>query len=125
MPDLTVNDVRPFVPAREFDTSRAFYLALGWTEQWREDGLALLSLGGSQFILQDFYVKDWAENSMLTVDVVSAADWHEHVSAVLAGRDYGPARVAEPRNEGWAVVTYVWDPSGVLLHFAQLPQAEG
>ena len=103
------------------EISNAFYTALGWTEIWSDGGLALLSLGGSQFVLQARYVKEWAENFMLTVEVVSADDWFRHVSDVLHGAKYGDARVAEPKDEGWARVTYVWDPSGVLLHFAQFP----
>ena len=122
MTDLTVADVRPFVPALDFETSQAFYRALGWTELWSDAGLSLLSLGGSQVMLQDHYVKEWAENSMLTVEVVSADDWYGHVSDILGARAYGDARVSEPKDEGWARVTYVWDPSGVLLHFAQFPR---
>ena len=119
MTDLTVVDVRPFLPAIDLEISRAFYTALGWTEIWRDRGLVLLSLGGSQFVLQDHYVKEWAENSMLTVEVVSADDWYRHVSDMLRAATYGDARAAEPKDEGWARVTYVWDPSGVLIHFAQ------
>lgn len=123
MPDLTVADVRPFVPTLDLDTSRSFYRALGWIEVWSDGGLALVSLGGRQIMLQDRYVKDWAENFMLTVEVASADDWYSHVSDVLAAGAYGDARVAEPQEEGWARVTHVWDPSGVLLHFAQFPKA--
>jgi hypothetical protein len=119
MADLTVVDVRPFVPALDMETSRAFYQALGWAQLWSDGGLALLRLGGSQIMLQDHYVKEWAENSMLTVEVASADDWYEHVSDVLANGGYRDARVSEPRDEGWGRVTHVWDPSGVLLHFAQ------
>ncbi|MDH2413797.1 VOC family protein [Nocardioides sp. CER19] len=121
MTDLSVTDVRPFVPALDLAASRNFYLALGWSELWRDDALVLLGLSGSQLMLQDRYVKEWAENSMLTVEVGSADDWYAKVTAVLAAGRYGTARVAEPRNEEWARVTYVWDPSGVLLHFAQFP----
>lgn len=115
-------DVRPFVPARDFERSRRFYLALGWAELWRGDGLALLSLGGSQFMLQDRYVQQWADNSMLTVEVASADDWYRHVTTVLQSGEFGESRVREPQHEDWARVTYVWDPSGVLLHFAQFDQ---
>ena len=31
---LAVVDVRPFVPAADFATSKAFYEALGWTTIW-------------------------------------------------------------------------------------------
>lgn len=119
---LAVTDVRPFIPAKDFQRSLAFYTALGWSMLWTdEEGLALLSLGGSQIMLQDFYVKDWAENSMLVVEVTDATAWHRHIERSLADGDYGDARVAEPQQQDWgALVTYVWDPCGVLLHFTQL-----
>jgi uncharacterized glyoxalase superfamily protein PhnB len=119
---LAVTDVRPFVPAKHFPQSLAFYTALGWTTLWSDDGgLALLSLDGHQLMLQDFYVKDWAENSMLVVEVADAVAWHRHIERVLADGDFGSARVDEPQQQDWgALVTYAWDPCGVLLHFTQL-----
>ena len=120
MPDLGVTDVRVFVPAREFAVSRAFYRALGWAELWTDGSLALLELADRRIMLQDHFVRDWAENFMITVEVASADAWHHHVVAVLAGGSYGDARVAEPKHEPWgARVTYVWDPCGVLLHFVE------
>jgi len=118
---LPVEDVRPFVPAKDFEVSRRFYEALGWSTVWTDDdGLAMMELGGHRFMLQDHYVRDWAENFMITVVVDDAAAWYRHAASVLADGDYGGARVAEPRREDWgATVTYVWDPCGVLLHFTQ------
>ncbi|HEX2576571.1 MAG TPA: hypothetical protein VHK88_09505 [Aquihabitans sp.] len=116
-----IEDLRTFVPARDLATSQAFYEALGWTTIWTDGGgLALLELGGFRFMLQDHYVQAWAENSMLTIVVPDARWWFERAMQVLADGDFGPARVAEPRVEDWgATVTYVWDPSGVLLHVTQ------
>ena len=95
---LAVTDVRPFVPAEDFQRSLAFYTALGWTTLWSDGGgLALLSLGGRQIMLQDFYVKDWAENSMLVVEVADAAAWYRHVERCLAEGDFGCARAAPPQ----------------------------
>ena len=101
--------------------ARAFYEALGWTTVWTDgNGLAQLELAGHRFMLQDFYVKQWAHNSMITIDVVDAGAWYEHVAAVIGVGSYGDVRVAPPKSEEFgALVTYVWDPSGVLLHFTQ------
>jgi hypothetical protein len=118
---LAVEDVRAFVPARDFPVSQAFYEALGWSTVWTDgDGLALMELGGFRFMLQHYYVKEWAENFMLTIVVADAAAWFERASGALGGGAFGDARVAEPKVEDWgATVTYVWDPCGVLLHFTQ------
>lgn len=121
MADLSVTDVRHFVPARDFSRSRAFYVALGWSELWSDGSLSLLELAGHRLMLQDHDDRSWAENSMITVEVASASDWHAFVERVLATGEYGDARVRPPKVEEWATVTYVWDPSGVLLHFAEFP----
>ncbi|GAB5518642.1 MAG: VOC family protein [Rhodothermales bacterium] len=99
--------------------SLAFYQAFGWALNWRHSGLAELELAGSRFLLQDFYAKEWAENWMLYVEVDDARAWHMHAESVIAGA-FETARMQPPKQEGYgALVTYVWDPSGVLLHFAQ------
>lgn len=118
---LTVTDVRPFIPAEDFQQSLAFYTALGWTTHWTDgEGLALLSIGDRQIMLQNYYVKEWAENSMLVVEVPDATAWYEHVTSALAAGNFGNARVTAPEQQDWgALVTYVWDPCGVLLHFTQ------
>ena len=42
------------------------------------------------------------------------------VSESAAEGEFGDARVAPPQQQDWgAIVTYVWDPCGVLLHFTQ------
>lgn len=86
-----------------------------------DDGsLAELQLGEFRFYLQNYYQKNWCDNSMLFLAVDSAADWHAHASAVIESGEHGAARTDSPRKEDYgALVTYVWDPSGVLLHFAE------
>lgn len=117
---LDVIDQRVFVPALNFTVSRDFYRALGWRENWCDGRLAELELGGVRLLLQDYYLKAWAENFMLQITVADADAWHAHAAAVLASGSYGSARVTPPKLESWGfLVTYVHDPSGVLLHFAQ------
>jgi hypothetical protein len=76
-------------------------------------------LGGAVFRLQDYYVKDWAENFMMKFDVEDVDAWHEHVRHVLAQTTYAHARVAEPEMVGDTKILHVWDPCGVLLIFLQ------
>lgn len=113
-------DVKVFVPSRDFELSLAFYDALGWKRNWRRDGLAELEIGDTRFYLQDFYAKDWAENFMLYVVVDSADAWYDHADDVIRSGNFAPARLRKPTDEDYgARVTYVWDPSGVLIHFAE------
>ena len=121
--NLAVNDVKVFVPALDFAQSLEFYQALGWRLNWKadDDGLAELELAGQRFYLQDYYNKDWANNFMMHILVEDADAWWKHASNVIAEGKYQYARLNEPKLEDYAaLVTHVWDPSGVLLHFAQM-----
>lgn len=120
MPNLAASDVIPFVGAKDFDTSRNFYVALGWRLNWDRGDLAELELGGARFFLQRHFQRDWCENSMLHVTVADAQAWHAHAKAVIERGSFGAARVNPPKREDYgALVTYIWDPAGVLLHMAQ------
>lgn len=115
---------RPFLPAKNFGLSLKFYSEIGFKILPLGDGLAELSLGPHAFLLQDFYVKDWAENSMMHVLVEDVQTWWQHIESLdLAGK-YGVTPPAPPRAEEWSLtVAYVWDPAGVLWHFAQVTAA--
>lgn len=120
MIDLKASDLRTFVPAQDFALSKDFYSALGCNLQWSDENLALFNLAGSRFYLQRYYVKDWAENSMLHISVQDAAQCFSDISELIASKRFPSARVAAPKQESYgALVTYVWDPSGALLHLAQ------
>lgn len=116
----TVRDVKIFVPTKDFELSRRYYEALGWQCNWLVEGLAELEMAGHRIYLQRFYVKEWAENFMVYLDVESAEAWYQHVNGIIKTGEFPGARVEPPKSENYgALVTYAWDPSGVLLHFAQ------
>ncbi len=118
----TASDVKVFVPAKNFSESLAFYSKLGWQLNWQADdnSLAELELGGQRFYLQNYYNKAWADNFMMNISVNDALAWWQHANHVIEEGNYKFARLQEPQEQSYgALVTFVWDPSGVLLHFAQ------
>ena len=120
--NLTVDDVKIFVPAKNFEESLNFYKEMGWGVNWVADqqDLAILELAGQRFYLQNYYNKDWANNFMMFITVEDPHAWYEHAQQVIAKGNYKYARLREPQTTDFnALVTYVWDPSGVLLHFAK------
>jgi catechol 2,3-dioxygenase-like lactoylglutathione lyase family enzyme len=121
MPNLTVSDLRPFIPARDFAMARQFYDSLGWPSKDVGPGLALVQLADRQhFYIQDYYLKEVAENCMLHITVEDAQAWYEHVSSVLRDNAFPGARVQPPKPQPYgATVTFVHDPTGVLLHLCQ------
>lgn len=57
---------------------------------------------------------------MFYINEEDAQAWYEYVQKVLAKGDFGKAGVKPPKKQSHGdIVTHVWDPSGVLLHFAQ------
>src|SRR5438105_4531616 len=72
---------RPFLPAKDFDLSKRFYEALGFTKVL--DGeVAIFRIGTSGFILQNYFQKDWAGNFMMQLMVDDLEAWWTHVSSL-------------------------------------------
>ena len=114
---------RPFLPTLDFEASRAFYTALGFTQVF--DGeVAIFTIGATSLILQRFYQKDWAENCMMQLAVDDIAGWWARIEALdLPGR-FGVRPPLPPKREPWGLtVAYVFDPSGVLWHITDRPAA--
>ncbi|MEO8461542.1 MAG: glyoxalase [Dokdonella sp.] len=122
---MKVNDLRPFIPAKDFLLCKRFYSDLGWETKDVAEGLALVRLADQQhFYIQNYYAKEVAENCMLHLTVDDAQAWYEHVSAVLRRGKFADARVKPPALQPYgAIVTFVHDPSGVLLHLCQWQRA--
>src|SRR3954469_20648808 len=122
--NLKASDIRPFVPARDFATSMDFYTSLGWSLKWSDERLALLENANQRFYLQHYYVKEWAENCVLHVTVEDAQFCFEQISDLIRSGRFPNVRVSGPKKEPYgALVTYVWDPAGVLLHLAEWTDA--
>ncbi len=111
---------RPFLPAKEFGTSLRFYKTIGFEAYPLGETLAELSLGTHAFLLQSYYVKEWAENMVMHVLVEDVDAWWRHIESLALSRQFDVPPSVPPRVEPWGLtVAYVFDPSGVLWHFAQ------
>jgi uncharacterized glyoxalase superfamily protein PhnB len=110
---------RPFLPARDFDTSRRFYEALGF-EKLLDSEVAIFRLGGSGFILQRYFQKEWAENFMMQLMVDDLDAWWSHIQKLDLPKAFGVQAPKPPAMQPWGLrVAYVFDPSGVLWHVCQ------
>ena len=114
----TIKELLVYTPAEDFELSKRFYAALGFelTDGW--GGTMDCRLGGAVFRLQNYYVKDWAENFMMKFDVDDVHVWHEHAKKVIDEGDFGNARYDTPKAiDSDTNIFHVWDPCGVLLIF--------
>lgn len=116
---LSINDLKVYVPAKDFEQSKRFYTALGFrmSEGW--GGTADFELNGNRFRLQDYYVKDWANNFMIVMGVDDAKAWHRLALEIADSGEFHDVRVKPPETVGDSLVLHVVDPSGVLLVFVQ------
>ena len=111
--------LRTFVPAKNFDVELAFYKQLGFNVTYNDGDLAVMNIGLQSFYLQKYYVKDWAENFMLFLEVSDVDTWYAEMRALNLETDFEGIRFAEPKDEDWGRVCRVVTPSGVLWHFGK------
>jgi uncharacterized glyoxalase superfamily protein PhnB len=119
-----VIDLKAFVPAKDLDLSKRFYLDLGFHEVWGDEGACELELDGFRFILQKFFVKEHAENFMMTILVEDADQWWQHIENLRLKDKYGLYMAKPPELQPWGLrVLYLTDPTGVLWHIADRPKS--
>jgi hypothetical protein len=78
----TVRSIRPVVPAKIFEVSKRFYVDLGFQPQPLTDNLVEMHLGAYAFILQDYYVQQWADNFVMHMLVSDLRQWWNDLNFV-------------------------------------------
>jgi catechol 2,3-dioxygenase-like lactoylglutathione lyase family enzyme len=118
-PNLSAIEIKAFVPARDFELSKQFYLAAGFTLAWSSEDLAYFRVGSTSFLLQNFHVQQHADNFMMHLLVESVDDWYRHLETQGIRERFG-VRLEPPEDRPWAMRDFVlFDPSGVLWRIAQ------
>ena len=114
--------LRPFVPAKEFGLSKRFYQALEFVPTHEDDSIAILKLGSFSFILQNFYVKEFAENCMVQLLVRDVDAWWGRMAPSRLPAEFAVKQPLAPAMQSWGLkVGFIFDPSGVLWHVAEVP----
>ena len=119
MSDLTAVEIKAFVPARDFNLSKQFYQDLGFDLLWSSDDLAYMQRGDCSFLLQNYYVKEHADNFMMHLLVDDVDVWWRHVEAQGIGSKYA-TKAEPPQEQPWGIRDFVLvDPTGVLWRIGQ------
>ena len=114
MPDFDVIEMKPFVPAKDFDLSKRFYQDVGFTLDWNNEHMAYLHHGSARFLLQNFYEQAFAENLMLHLLVKDVDAWHQRLVERGVAERYG-VRLGAVEDQPWGMRDFVLnDPCGVL-----------
>lgn len=110
--------IRPFLPARDFAQSQAFYDAIGFTRTYADDSIAIYDFEDAGFLLQNYYQAEWARNTMLQLFVRDLDAWWQRTEG-LAAR-FGIREPAAPEVKPWGIrVGMLVDPAGVLWHVCE------
>jgi len=115
--DISAKSVRPFIGAQNYQESRNFYRDLGFEEVALSHNLTLFRIGNFGFYLQDAYVKDWVDNTMVFMEVEDVNQFWNNIQELDLPLRYHTVRIIPVRTEPWGAVCYVHDPSGILWHF--------
>ena len=119
MSTLNTIELKAFVPAKDFALAKQFYQDLGFTMPWASDELAYLHHGNVSFLLQNFYVKELAENLMMHLLVQSVDAWWAFVQEKKIAEKYR-IKLLPPEPRPWGMRDFVLiDPSGVLWRIAE------
>lgn len=115
---MEVLDIRTFIPCKDYETSKAFYQALGFSCSDASKDLSIFHNGPCTFFLQRYYNEEFANNLMLQLVV---ADIEEAFALISSLQDFG-IRYRPIQQEHWGKVIYLWGPAGELWHVTQLHQ---
>jgi hypothetical protein len=81
--------------------------------------MSLFKTGQLGFYLQDAYVQDWVDNTMIFLEVENVKRfWDELLSLNLTAK-YNDVKLTPIRVEHWGRECFLHDPSGILWHVGE------
>ena len=111
--------IRPFIGSKDFTVSQNFYRDLGFEENTISTNMSYFRTEAFGFYLQDAYVKDWIDNTMIFMEVDDVTRfWNELITLDLTTK-YKDVKLVPIRTLDWGSECFVHDPCGVLWHVGE------
>lgn len=111
--------IRPFIGAKDYALSRNFYRDLGFQESVISHNMSYFKTEGIGFYLQDAYVQDWIDNTMVFLEVEDVGRYWNELLALDLHNIYEGVRLTPIREYAWGKECFMHDPSGILWHFGE------
>ncbi len=111
-----LKSIRPFIGAKDFACSSQFYKDWGFNELVLTPHLSLFQMGDFAFYLQDAYVKDWIDNTMVFLEVDNINAHLESITKLNLPIKYPGVRISAIQQLHWGKEYFIHDPSGILWH---------
>lgn len=117
--NLKTIEIKAFVPAKNFALSQQFYQDIGFEKRSEGGGVAYFCFEHCAFLLQDYYVKTYADNFMMHLLVADVDAWHKQIKDANIAKKYG-SRVSEVAVQPWKMRDFTFDdPAGVLWRIGE------
>lgn len=117
--DLNATSIRPFIGSKNFEISRSFYKDLGFEETILAPKLSVFHSGKISFYLQDAYLEEWINNTMIFMEVEDVYRFWDDLIKLDLSSKYENVRLEPIRHMHWGKECFVHDPSGILWHFGE------
>jgi len=115
----SAKSIRPFIGAKNFEISRSFYRDLGFEEVTLGDSMSVFKSGNMAFYLQNAYIKDWVDNTMIFMEVDNVSRFYNELLNLDLSKKYEGVQVSPIRHEDWGSECFLHDPAGNLWHFGE------
>lgn len=116
---LNPKSIRPFIGAKDYNLSRQFYQDLGFKEFVISHNMSVFKTGEFAFYLQDYYTKDWVDNTMVFLEVDNVKNHLDKLKQSGLVEQYKNVRCSEIVYNDWGNEFFLHDPSGILWHFGE------
>jgi len=111
--------IRTFIGTANFEESRAFYRDLGFEEIVTSKDMSYFRTGNLGFYLQNYYVKDWVDNSMIFLEVDNVERYWNELQALGLHKKYKNVKLVPINEYEWGRECFIHDPSNVLWHIGE------
>jgi len=115
--------IRPFIGAKNYELSRSFYRDLGFQESILSPAMSLFKTDALGFYLQNAYVQDWIDNSMIFLEVDDVNRYWKELLAMDLTAKYAGVRLTPIREYDWGRECFLHDPSGILWHIGEFTKS--
>ena len=116
---IKAKSIRSFIGAKNYNISRKFYKDLGFEEFVISHNMSVFRTGEFAFYLQDYYAKDWVDNTMVFLEVENVQNHLENLKKSGITDKYENVRCTEVVYNDWGNEFFLHDPSGILWHFGE------
>lgn len=116
---MTFQSLAPFIPSgKNFDQSKNLFLDLGFKINWDAGDYIGFQRDNSQFILQKFDDKHFAENLMVSIRVSSVEEFWNEVNTKEIAKKFN-VRFSPPQKQPYGIEVNMIDLAGVCWHFVE------